>query len=223
IECHNFALEGIARPVTFCGICHQGRPISKTQAALFKYPKPNIPSEFWVAFSHPSHLKEQMGTAVTVNVSAQSVVVGGDRKPLCMDCHSSPTIPVIRRPEVTTATGHPSCFACHGDRPIKPPSMFQCGACHKLDGPRYPHFWDAVKDFKHSDHIFDTRPVLKINASQVKPRDYLCSECHTSTVQAASLNQITLPRAQYCSDCHNGRLGLPDPLARTAVQNLPGQ
>ena len=32
--CHNLALESLAKPVIFCGVCHNGRPLSKSQSAL---------------------------------------------------------------------------------------------------------------------------------------------------------------------------------------------
>lgn len=220
IDCHNLALEALSRPVLFCGICHQGRPVSTTQAALFQYPKPNVKSQFGIAFSHPSHTKPEPIPEVNVYVASKSVTVGGDRQPLCMDCHTSLPQLIQGKPEITSATGHPACFACHGQNAIKPPTMFQCGECHKLDTPGYPHLFGSVDQFRHADHIYDTRPVLKINAGIKKSADYLCSECHVSAAKAVSLSQISLPQVQYCNDCHNGRLGLPDALARHVVNSL---
>ncbi|HKV41984.1 MAG TPA: cytochrome c3 family protein [Blastocatellia bacterium] len=231
ITCHNFAVEALARPSTFCGICHDGRAISKNQPALFRYPKPVVGSDFGIEFSHVSHEKPEAQPAIVVRLPLQEVQVGGMRQPLCIDCHNGPgagLAPSSRmtqaqssvQPEISTATGHPSCFACHGEKPVALPSLNQCNACHKLDAPRYPRLYGIVRDFKHPDHVYDTRPVLKVDAAIPRAPDYLCSQCHDSATKAARLDQIRLPGTSYCNDCHNGNLGLPDPLEQRVLDSL---
>ncbi|HEY7545169.1 MAG TPA: cytochrome c3 family protein, partial [Blastocatellia bacterium] len=51
INCHNFAEMVFTKPI-FCTICHNGRPVSKTQPALFGFPKPGVPTDFGMGFSH---------------------------------------------------------------------------------------------------------------------------------------------------------------------------
>jgi hypothetical protein len=121
---------------------------------------------------------------------------------------------------MTVETGHRTCFKCHGEQPVKPPSMNQCAECHKLDGPHSPHLYNVVKAFKHEEHEFDIRPRKKKDYPLAKAPDYLCSECHASVVAAGALDRIKLPEENHCAECHNGRLGLPDVLAREILDNL---
>jgi hypothetical protein len=223
LGCHNLAAEDILRPVTFCGICHNGRAFSKQQPALFKYPKVAGSTDFGIGFSHPSHLKPRLQTgfnpASLNNPLLNLSVLGGDT-PSCGDCHR-PNDPVgPNKAEMNTATGHPSCFVCHGDHPLARPAMSECAECHRLNGPRYPHYYGTVKDFKHPDHVYDTRPIIKAEVRFPRRPDYLCSECHQSAASAASLNEIRLPQQNYCNQCHNGRLGLPDPLSKEVIDSL---
>jgi len=229
IGCHNFAVEDIVRPVTFCGICHNGRAVSRQQSALFKYPKYAGSTDFGVAFSHPSHLKPRpyagFDRASLTNPLLNLSVLGSGDPPRCDDCHKPidpmQAKPAMRKPpEIDSATGHPSCFVCHGDRPLAKPSLSECAACHKLSGPRYPRLYGIVKDFKHPDHIYDTRPIIKAEVHFPRAPDYLCSECHQVAVKAVSLAEIKLPEQDYCNQCHNGRIGLPDPLSREVINSL---
>src|SRR5437016_9073862 len=59
ISCHNFAVEGMTKSELFCGICHEARPVSKSQPALFQFPKRRLVSDFGDNFSHSAHLKAQ--------------------------------------------------------------------------------------------------------------------------------------------------------------------
>jgi hypothetical protein len=228
IGCHNLALEDIVRPVTFCGICHNGRAFSKQQPALFKYPKQGVATDFGIGFAHPAHLKPRnnpgFNRASLTNPLLNLSVLGGDT-PRCDDCHKTSEMVKggmagEKTPEINTATGHPSCFVCHGDKPLARPAMSECGECHQLNGPRYPHYYGTVKDFKHADHVYDTRPIIKAEVRFPRAPDYLCSECHQTAVRAGSLAEIRLPELQYCNQCHNGRLGLPDPLSKEVIDSL---
>ncbi|HEY6330344.1 MAG TPA: hypothetical protein VI756_13480 [Blastocatellia bacterium] len=248
VTCHNFATEALGRPITYCGICHDGRPASKAQPALFPYPKPGKPGDFGMDFSHPAHLKPRppFPAPSTTSSAAESVsgqlAVGpnpdesgsvlrtvsftqGDLvKPTCFDCHKQ-NQQVGRRPvmDYITNIGHPACFTCHGQNPVAPPSMFQCAVCHDLGGPKYQGLLGEVVRFKHSDHVYDTRPIIRGQTVWPRAPDYLCSECHKSAVTAERLDAITLPQQNYCSECHNGRLGLPDPLEPDVLQSLNRQ
>jgi hypothetical protein len=228
VGCHNLALEAIDRPVIFCGICHNGRPVSQNQPALFSYPKPGSPGDFGIAFSHPSHLKPiragTSGGASAINAGGETQPVAFVQRrsgtPTCFDCHKPVQRTGASPIQISTATGHPACFVCHGAAPVAQPSMFQCAGCHKLGGPKYPRLYGLVFDFRHSDHIYDTRPIIKGQISFPRPSDYLCSECHKSAARAVQLNEIKLPQENYCTDCHNGNVGLPDPLSRKVLDSL---
>ncbi len=214
--CHNLALEALTKPALFCGICHEAGPISKSHPSLFRFPKPQVPTDFGTDFSHPSHLKPLPRPVVFTTGNQEYSVL----TPRCTDCHkrTQPATPSV--PEMTVETGHRSCFKCHGEQPVKPPSMNQCAQCHKLDGPHSPHLFNMVKAFKHEDHEFDIRPRKKKDYPLAKAPDYLCSECHASVVAAGALDRIKLPEENQCGACHNGRLGLPDALAREVLDNL---
>jgi uncharacterized paraquat-inducible protein A len=218
-SCHNLALEGINRPVAFCGICHNGRPISKQRPALFNFPKRAGPSDFGSNFSHPSHLKPLLPGAVLASTLKASFAQEG-RNPLCTDCHKRTQPIAAGAPDMTIEKGHSVCYKCHGQQPIKPPSMYQCAECHKLGGPRSPHLYGLVKGFKHEDHDYDIRPKKKAELVRSKPADYLCIECHDAVPAAASLADIRLPAEDTCNRCHNGRIGLPDPLKSDLLEVL---
>jgi hypothetical protein len=205
ISCHNFAAMAFStEPVMFCAICHNGRPGSKLQAALFRFPKPGIRGDFGNDFSHPGHLKP---------------VEGRGSVPRCADCHQRLATPIGGR-EMSVQTGHTSCFKCHGEKPVKPPSMNQCAECHLIDGPRSPNLFRRVRGFKHADHELDTRPRFKKELQQTRVPDYLCSECHKSAALAENLGDIKLPEASHCNQCHTGKPGLPDPLAGEVLDSL---
>src|SRR5262245_60442431 len=59
VSCHNFAAEMVIHADAFCGVCHESKPISKSQPALFQFPKPRSSTDFGYIFSHLSHLKPQ--------------------------------------------------------------------------------------------------------------------------------------------------------------------
>jgi hypothetical protein len=214
-SCHNLALEALSKPVLFCGICHEARPASRQRAALFQFPKPRVETDFGADFSHPSHLKPMPASALSTSQTQT-----GLQTPRCTDCHQRISQPAAGTPEMRIETGHSSCFKCHGEQPVKPPSMNQCAECHALDGARAPHLFASVKSFKHEDHEFDIRPRKKREYPLSKAPDYLCSECHSSVVTAARLDHIKLPEASYCAQCHNGRLGLPDSLVQEVLNDL---
>lgn len=140
--------------------------------------------------------------------------------PTCFDCHK-PAQQIGRRTvDFITNVGHPACFVCHGAKPIAQPSMFQCAGCHQLNGPKYPNLYGTVVKFKHSDHVYDTRPIIKAQTVFPRAPDYLCSECHSSAAMATRLSDIKLPQENYCVQCHNGRIGLPDPLEKQVLDSL---
>jgi hypothetical protein len=64
--------------------------------------------------------------------------------------------------------------------------------------------------------------VKKAVASVVKPRDYLCAECHNDVTNAQTLNEIKAPGQASCVSCHNDRRqpGLPDALRDAVLRTL---
>jgi hypothetical protein len=232
VTCHNLALESIARPIAYCGICHDpaelrkpGAVITKSQPALFRFPKPDTASEFGTAFSHPTHLKPGASEKFLINEALNRRGLASQRAamppPTCADCHHAQPPTAAR--QISSDTGHLSCFKCHNEEPLAKPSMYQCAECHKLAGPRSPHLYGLVVDFRHSpDHQFDTRPKKKADLILPRASDYLCAECHKSAASAATLAAIRLPQQNYCSDCHNGKIGLPDPLSKKVLDSLEG-
>jgi hypothetical protein len=114
---------------------------------------------------------------------------------------------------------HTFCFACHCDSPRGysaaqknlNPSRNDCAVCHVGHEAPLTVFAD-VKDFRHADHIFDTRPRKK-NAGPVShDPDVLCVECHRTAAESRQLSDIRPPAAATCASCHTGKVGLPDPL-----------
>jgi predicted CXXCH cytochrome family protein len=221
ISCHNFAEMVFTKPA-FCSICHSGRPISKAQPALFEFPKPQVPTDFGIGFSHVSH-RRNLPEDIRIEQVRQGFIIG--QGPRCTDCHKLQT---ARFPEMSIEKGHSTCFVCHGEIPAsgrrKPakqfPYMNDCAECHQLDGPRSPQLYGIVPRFKHSDHDYEIRPIRKQDYVEVKAPDRLCSQCHSSVERATSLREIRLPEPTYCDQCHNGKLGLPDPLGKDVIESL---
>jgi hypothetical protein len=69
-----------------------------------------------------------------------------------------------------------------------------------------------VKDFRHADHLFDTRPRKKGAGPVSQDPDVLCVECHRTAAESRQLSDIRQPPAATCASCHTGKVGLPDPL-----------
>lgn len=219
VSCHNFAEEMVKHAQTFCGVCHESKTISKSEPALFQFPKPRMSSEFGYNFAHVTHLKFQ---AVDVECARAGDRQAG-RQPQCADCHVRTKPESKSATEMTIETGHAACFKCHCEEPrVRPamPAMRDCAKCHQIDGPHSPQLFNLVKTFRHGDHELDTRPKRKADLRKARAADYLCAECHQAVVAATSLNEIRLPEAASCNRCHNGKAGLPDELAKDVVESL---
>ncbi len=228
ISCHNFAEMVFVKPI-FCVVCHNGRPTSKSQPALFSFPKPRVPTDFGIGFSHVSHRR-----TLPSDIEIEKVAASSDQSQYtrgqgvkCTDCHKLIS-PPRQGQEMTIEKGHSTCFVCHGAVPSggrrKParefPYMNDCAQCHRLGGTGSPHLFGIVKGFHHVDHDYDIRPIRKKDYVIAKATDRLCSECHKSVETAESLSAIRLPDSRYCGECHNGRIGLPDPLAQDVLNSL---
>ena len=223
VGCHNFAAMVFSpKPVMFCAICHEGRPVSKTQPALFKFPRSKPASDFGIDFSHVNHLKPLPATLAERVVLSQAQLVA-NQKPKCTDCHRRADHPPAGTPEMVIETGHTACFRCHGENPVKPPNMNQCAECHKIDGPRSPNLFNRVARFKHEEHEYDIRPKRKADLRVPRAADFLCAECHSAVAAAESIAAIKLPDQNQCALCHNGRLGLPETLSADVLRGLRNQ
>jgi hypothetical protein len=220
VSCHNFAAEMVIHAYAFCGVCHESKPISKSQPALFQFPKPRSSSDLGYIFSHVSHVKPQ---SIDVECAQTDGGRATGRQPQCADCHPRTAPAGNSATEMMVETGHTVCFKCHCEDPeIKPamPGMRDCVKCHQIDGPRSPRLFNIVKEFRHSDHELDTRSKRKADLRKARLADYLCLECHEAVVAAESLNEITLPDVGRCNQCHNGKAGLPDRLAKDVLESL---
>jgi hypothetical protein len=202
-SCHNFSDEGLKRPDKFCGICHNGTPQSTYEPALYRFPKPNIPTDFGNAFPHVGHLKPLPAGA---NVM-QPFVAG--QSPLCTNCHHM----TVDKANFTSDWGHKACFPCHSATPVAKPAFNECATCHVVDGDHFTSIRDSVKAFNHMDHSIDIRSKKKVDLVKYTKPEYLCFDCHSSAANATKLSDIKLPTEQSCNSCHNGKIGLPDPLA----------
>jgi len=99
------------------------------------------------------------------------------------------------------------------------PYMNDCKECHATGGSKATHL-AQIREFSHADHEWDIRPRRKVDYQVKRPPDFLCVECHKSVDQARQLTDIRMPDESSCSTCHNGRLGLPDVLARDLLDKL---
>jgi hypothetical protein len=217
-SCHDFSQEAISHYATFCAICHAGKSESAARPPLFAFPKTQVPTEFGVTFSHVSHLNALMKSMKVSNTSLSTQT----KTQNCSECHV-PVVPAKMAkpviPDMGLGAAHSNCFRCHGEKPKHPPSMTQCAGCHILGGSMPPTLYGIVKNFRHSDHLYDIRPKKKADLAAGKKAD-LCSECHASVLASTNLNDIRLPAASNCVTCHSGKLGLPDALSAETLASL---
>jgi hypothetical protein len=216
--CHNFAAEFFIKPNGFCGVCHEGRPVSRSQAALFGFPKSKVKTDFGMDFSHPSHLKPLPDGNRPAVMRAAGLSAGESNR--CAACHKAVEQAPAGARELTIETGHAACFKCHDEKPLAAPAMFDCARCHRLGYPRAPRLFGIVREFRHADHDYDIRPKKKSEFQAVKAGDVLCSECHRAVTKAARLDEIKLPEPGYCRQCHNGKTGLPEALPQSLLDSL---
>jgi len=77
-----------------------------------------------------------------------------------------------------------------------------------------------MADFRHADHVFDTRPRRKDAGPVSRDPDVLCVECHKTAAGSHHLGDIHQPAAAVCLTCHTGKPGLPDVLPAVLLRPL---
>ncbi|HME08104.1 MAG TPA: hypothetical protein VKG25_13695 [Bryobacteraceae bacterium] len=225
--CHNFAEDTMKRTEAFCGECHTSPRASEDNKALFTFPRPHASHDFGDEFSHVAH--RNAGT------STRCQAPGPAAQSQCADCHapvsaasmvSSAATPASR-PEKQMEASHSFCFVCHCDSPRGysaarknlNPSRNDCGVCHVAHEAELARFTD-VRNFRHAEHLFDTRPRLKSAGPVSKNADVLCIECHKTAAESRHLGDIREPAAATCLSCHTGKPGLPDVLPADLLRPL---
>lgn len=214
--CHNFAKEAMDRTEAFCGECHTSTDATKEHPALYEFPRRHAAHDFGDRFSHVAH--KNAGTATRCDLP------GAAAASKCADCHRSiqPIAPALR-PDKKMEASHAFCFACHCDSPRgysegtkdTNPARNDCAVCHAAHEPALVRFAD-IRDFRHADHIFDTRPRRKGPVSH--DPDLLCIECHGTAAESRHLGDIRQPSAPVCTTCHTGKPGLPDTLSSDVLK-----
>ena len=214
VGCHNFATEAVKRADAYCGECHTSLEASTDHPSLYDFPRQHSSHDFGDLFSHVAH--KNAGAATRCGASESTS--GSASQSQCADCHA-PLKSATKQPDKQMEASHTFCFACHCDSPRGysaaqknlNPSRNDCAVCHVGHEAPLTVFAD-VKDFRHADHIFDTRPRKK-NAGPVShDPDVLCVECHRTAAESRQLSDIRPPAAATCASCHTGKVGLPDPL-----------
>ena len=217
--CHNFAKETMERMEAFCGECHTAPDATKDTPALYPFPRPRNAREFSDQFSHVAHKK--------AGLAARCREAGTEGDSHCAECHPSNRAAVPgTRPDKRMEASHTFCFACHCETPRgytetarnTNPSRNDCAVCHITQARALVTFAD-IANFRHADHVFDTRPRKKGTPLSRGP-DVLCTECHKSAAESEHLWDIRQPQSSVCTSCHTGKLGLPDPLPATILQRL---
>ena len=237
VQCHNFAVMAFLKP-SYCAVCHDKNPTSVQEPGLFAaFQTARNATDFGTDFSHVAHRKpiandlQISEPALRSPMLAQAILMPGATL-LCNDCHIQSKF-VANQPEFAIESGHATCFTCHLVKPASAnkdfPDRNDCNGCHVLpetSGARQmtPNLFATSKvlDFRHADHEFDTRSVKKAVAAVIKPRDYLCAECHNDAANAQTLNEIKAPGQASCVSCHNNRMqpGLPDQLRDAVLRTL---
>ena len=237
VQCHNFAVMAFLKP-SYCAVCHDKNPTSVQEPGLFAaFQTARTATDFGTDFSHVAHRKSIANDvqisepALRSPMLAQAKLTPGASL-LCNDCHIQTKF-AANQPEFAIESGHATCFTCHLVKPASAnkdfPDRNDCNGCHVLpetSGARQmtPNLFvtSKVLDFRHFDHEFDTRSVKKAVASVIKPRDYLCAECHNDAANAQTLNEIKAPGQASCVSCHNNRMqpGLPDALREAVLRTL---
>jgi hypothetical protein len=209
--CHNFAAEAIDRPEAYCGECHTSREASQDRPVLYDFPKQHNGHDFGDLFSHVAH--KNAGTATRCEAPAAAA------QSQCADCHAAIPSAARQKPDQGMEASHTFCFACHCETPRGytaarknlNPSRNDCAVCHVAHESQLT-LLTSVPDFRHADHLFDTRPRRKDAGPVSHDPDTLCIECHRTAAQSSHLSEIRQPEAATCNSCHTGKPGLPDPL-----------
>jgi hypothetical protein len=222
-SCHNFAEEAVKNTESFCGECHTSIRATKENPALFAFPRQHARQDFGDEFSHVAH--KNAGT------SSRCEGPGAGSQSQCSDCHAPahPT-PAAAQPDKQMEASHAFCFACHCENPRGytdarknlNPSRNDCAVCHLAHEAEVTRFTE-VRDFRHVDHLFDTRPRKKSAGPVSHDPDLLCVECHKTAVESRHLADIREPAAATCRTCHTGKVGLPDPLPSELLAPLESQ
>jgi hypothetical protein len=216
--CHNFAAEVVKRAEAYCGECHTSLNATKDRPALYDFPRQHGTHDFGDLFSHVGHKKA--GAATRCDAS------GGATQSQCADCHA-PSKSAGKRPDKQMEASHTFCFACHCENPrgysaaqkSANPSRNDCAVCHAAHEGAPTSFAD-IKEFRHADHVLDTRPRLKSAGPVSHDPDVLCVECHKTAAESKQLSDIREPAAARCSSCHTGKVGLPDVLNADVLRTL---
>ena len=204
--CHNFAKEAVQRTEDFCGECHTSTDATKDHPALFNFPRQHARQEFGDQFSHAAH--KNAGTATRCEAP------GAAAQSHCADCHAPD------HSNKKMQASHTFCFACHCESPRGyKPNRNDCAVCHVVHAAKLVSLAD-VRDFRHADHIFDTRPRRKDAATVSRDPDVLCVECHKTAAESHHLGDIRQPAVAVCLTCHTGKPGLPDVLPADILRPL---
>lgn len=207
--CHNFAAEAVKRAENFCGECHTSTEASQEHPALYDFPKQHSSHDFGDLFAHLAH--KNAGAATRCEAP------GTSSQSQCADCHAPVVAAAAQQPDVQMEASHTFCFACHCQNPRGytearknlNPSRQDCAVCHVEREAALTSFAD-VRDFRHADHLFDTRPLRKDIGPVSHDADVLCVECHRTAALSLHLSDVRQPEAATCRSCHTGRPGLPD-------------
>ncbi|MCD4747964.1 MAG: cytochrome c3 family protein [Thermoanaerobaculales bacterium] len=190
-------LETAHAPVTdSCLTCHQAH--AGEQEALLTMPKTELCAEC----HDTADLKEAHGGQITKSInctschsahgSANEKLLMGSIKHApfadgtCDVCHRAPFAGRIR----LQARGEKVCISCHGDLREEAGEL---GSIHAaLDGTRTRAGCLSC----HDPHMSPNSTLLTASGTA------LCSQCHSSVVEAASVDTGHAPAAEDCSTCH---------------------
>lgn len=189
-----------------CFSCHVGNEPWKANPtkSSFKLP-PEVRSEFYVGFSHKSHLARGLGAKEAGAACASChVEQAGSKAPDPPDGHLAPS--------------HILCASCH--EAVALPRMPECAGCHTFDTAARPGAAQAgagsdewrVRTFSHESHRVDIRTAKEIakdkfgwaRFEKVSASQLACDQCHAAVAQAGVGVRPERPKMAGCATCHNG-------------------
>jgi len=196
--CH--AADFRAKDSTLCTVCHDHNEPWRANPVRGELRKTG---EFWVGFSHKSHL----------NRGEKSVLAGRG----CPTCHTAQAgMAAPPRRAGVLAPQHELCASCHES--LSEPKMTDCNGCHKLEtggraaSAEAPGAWRTGGNFAHETHRTDVRTAKEVDKAATGWKRYDaasataldCKACHGNVLDAGAGDRLPRPTMAGCGTCHNG-------------------
>lgn len=197
--CHAAAFREAG--ATICKVCHEHNEAWRANPVRGSF---RDTGEFWVGFSHKSHLTR----------SEKGILAGKG----CQTCHPTQAGEApAPQPAGVLAPAHGLCASCHEG--LAEPKMTSCDGCHRLEeggvvaSVEEPGAWRVGMKFEHKTHRVDVRTAKQAKDgsgqgwtryAKETAKELDCKACHGEVLQADAGDRLPRPKMEGCGSCHNG-------------------